>query len=141
MRISALSMLIGGVMMPLMLPAAAQYGRFEIVDGQRAAGRQLFAEHCMACHGRAGVAAHYAPSLIGVFGRPAGSAPGFPYSEALKHSGIVWSDEKLMKWISDAPATVPGTPMPHVSIADPAERLFIIEYLKTLSQPAKKPAR
>jgi len=117
-----------------MPPAGAQYGRFEVVDAQRAAGRELFAEHCMACHGRAGVAAGYAPSLIGVFGRRAGSASGFPFSAALKKSGIVWSDDKLMKWISNAPATVPGTPMPHVSITDPAERLYIIEYLKTLSR-------
>jgi cytochrome c len=95
----------------------------------------------MACHGRAGVAAGYAPSLIGVIGRPAGSVPGFAYSPALRKSGIVWSDDKLMKWISNAPATVPGTPMPHVSLADPAERFYVLEYLKTLSPGAKKSAR
>ena len=139
---SALSVLLGLVALLAVGTAAAQYGRFDFVDAQRAAGRTLFAEHCMACHGKAGVAAGYAPSLIGVVGRHAGSAPGFPYSTPLRKSGLVWSDDKLMKWISNAPATVPGTPMPHVSIVDPAERLYIIEYLKTLSPgAAKKPIR
>ena len=86
----------------------------------------------MACHGRAGVAAGYAPSLIGVVGRHAGSAPGFPYSPALKNSGIVWYEDNLVKWITNAPALVPGTKMPRVSITDPAERLYLREYLKTL---------
>jgi cytochrome c len=131
-RKPALSIVVGLLAIATIAPAAAQYGRFDFADAQRAAGRTLFAEHCMACHGRTGVAAGYAPSLIGVFGRRAASAPGFPYSAALKKTGIVWSDEKLMKWISNAPATVPGTPMPHVSIVDPAERLYVIEYLKTL---------
>lgn len=137
MRNSFLSILAGVATISCVAPAAAQYVKFSIPDAERAAGRTLFAEHCMACHGKAGVAAGYAPSLIGVVGRHAGSAPGFPYSAALKNSGLVWSDDKLMKWISNAPATVPGTPMPHVSIIDPAERLYIIEYLKTLSPPAK----
>jgi cytochrome c len=134
MRKSILVILLGRAAMSPMVPADAQYGRFDFVDAQRAAGRTLFAEHCMACHGRAGVASAYAPSLIGVFGRRAGSTPGFSFSAALKKSGLVWSDDNLKKWISNAPATVPGTPMPHVSIADPAERLYIIEYLKTLSR-------
>jgi cytochrome c len=132
MRKTALLIAMGLAVSPAP-PAGAQYGRFSIPAAQRAAGRQLFAEHCAVCHGRAGVAAGYAPSLIGISGRHAGSAPGFPFSQALKHSGIVWSDDKLMKWISDAPAAVPGTPMPHVSLADPAERLYIVEYLRTLS--------
>jgi len=101
---------------------------------ERVAGEKLFQDHCGACHGRAGVASGYAPSLIDVIGRRAGSAPGFPYSPALKASGIVWSEDNLTKWIANAPALVPGTQMPHVSISDPAERLYVFEYLKSLSQ-------
>jgi cytochrome c len=134
MRKSIVLLILAGTTAMSVPVANAQFGfgKFNVVDAQRAAGRTLFAEHCMACHGRAGVAAHYAPSLAGVSGRRAGSAPGFPFSPALKNSGLSWSDANLMKWISNAPATVPGTPMPHVSIADPAERTYIIAYLKTL---------
>jgi cytochrome c len=111
--------------------ASAQYS-FPMVDAARAAGRQLFGDHCAACHSRTGVAKGFAPSLVGVVGRRAGTAAGFSYSPALKNSGIVWSEANLMKWIADPPAMVPGTPMPHVSFKDPAERLFIVEYLKGL---------
>jgi cytochrome c len=69
---------------------------------------------------------------VGVVGRRAGTAAGFSYSPALKNSGIVWSESNLLKWIADPSAMVPGTPMPHVSFKDPAERLFILEYLKAL---------
>jgi hypothetical protein len=30
---------------------------------------------------------------------------------------------------------VPGTLMPHVSVTDPAEEIYLIEYLKTLKAP------
>lgn len=129
-----LSTLLCAAMISTPALAGARMAKFSVVNAERTAGQQLFAEHCMACHGRVGVAAGYAPSLIGVVGRRAGSVPGFPYSPALKNSGIVWSEDNLVKWISDAPALVPGTKMPHVSITDPAERLYLREYLKTLSR-------
>jgi cytochrome c len=101
-------------------------------DAIHAAGQQLFQDHCGACHGRDGVAKGYAPSLKGVIGRQAGTLPGFPFSPQLKNSGIVWTDANIVKWIANAPAMVPGTPMPHVSISDPVERRYVYEYLKSL---------
>lgn len=133
MRISILSMAFGTTMVLTLGTAGARSNQYSVVNAERAAGQQLFAEHCMACHGRAGVAAGYAPSLVGVVGRRAGSVPGFPYSAALKNSGIVWSEDNLVKWITNPPAVVSSTKMPHVSITDPAERLYLREYLKSLS--------
>ena len=74
----------------------------------------------------------YAPNLVGVAGRPAGSVPGFPYSEALKKSGLVWTEDNLKKWLANNSKLVPNTLMPHVSISDPAEQIYIIAYLKSL---------
>ncbi len=100
-------------------------------DAEREAGQQLFKDHCGACHGkRTGVP--FAPNLIGVVGRPAGSEPGFPYSPALKNSGLIWTEDNLNKWLADNSKLVPNTLMPHVSISDPAERIYIIAYLKGL---------
>ena len=31
---------------------------------------------------------------------------------------------------------VPNTLMPHVAISDPAEQIYLVEYLKTLKAPA-----
>ena len=134
MRKTVLSILLGLGAISFAAPADAQVINrlFLPVEAARAAGRTVFAEHCMACHGKSGVAAGYAPSLINVIGRRAGSEPGFAYSPALKNAKVVWSDDTLTKWITNAPATIPGTQMPHVSITDPAERQYVIAYLKTL---------
>jgi cytochrome c len=110
---------------------------FHYIEAEQAAGRQLFDEHCTVCHApKRGQA--FGPSLNGVLGRPAGSVSGFPYSEALKKSGLVWTEDNLRKWVGDAAATVPHTLMPHVSFSDPAEQVYVVEYLKTLKGRAAR---
>jgi cytochrome c len=106
---------------------------FSVGDAARAAGRNIYMAHCSACHAwRAGQHIATGPSLVGIVGRPAASQPGFPYSDALKKSGIVWTDDTLKKWLTDNVHMVPGTLMPHVSISDPAEQVYLIEYLRSL---------
>jgi cytochrome c len=115
--------------------ASAQYvPTFSLLQAEQAAGRKSFDDHCAACHTqRSAPRLVFGPSLKGVVGRRAGSAPGFPYSEALKNSGLIWTEDNLRKWIADSARTVPNTLMPHVSISDPAEQIYLIAYLKTLS--------
>jgi len=103
-----------------------------LVEAEQAAGRQIFHDHCAACHTPKPGAHVLGPSLKGVVGRPAGSLPGFPYSDALKKSGLVWNEDNLRKWIADNAHTVPNTLMPHVSISDPAEQTYLVAYLKSL---------
>lgn len=99
----------------------------------REAGKNIYMEHCAVCHAwNASIPVKMGPSLVGIVGRPAASQPGFPYSDALKKSGIVWTEDNLKKWLADNAHMVPGTLMPHVSITDPAEQIYLIEYLKTL---------
>ena len=104
-------------------------------SGDATRGQRVFNQQCRACHTlEKDGASTVGPNLHGVFGRKAGTAPGFSYSPALKNSGIVWTEDNLMKWIENAPAMVPGTPMPHVSISDPPERYYIVAYLKSLKR-------
>ena len=111
---------------------------WSVLEAERVAGQQLFKDHCASCHTQKPGAHVLAPSLKGVLDRPAGSAAGFPYSEALKKSGLVWTEDNLRKWIADNAHLVPNTLMPHVSISDPAEQLYLVEYLKTLKAPAAR---
>jgi cytochrome c len=114
--------------------AFAQHFRpWSPVVAARAAGKQIYLEHCSACHAAAPTNA--GPSLVGIVGRPAASEPDFPYSDALRKSGIVWTEDNLNKWLADNAHMVPGTLMPHVAISDPAERVYVIQYLKTLKAP------
>jgi len=91
----------------------------------------IFAQ-CLTCHtidqGKNG----FGPSLAGVGGRPAASLPDFPYSAALKGSGLTWNAETLERWLTSPQALVPGTRMPFSGIRDPAMRAAVVEYLLTL---------
>lgn len=117
--------------------ASAQFVRpWSPAAAARAAGRQIYMDHCAVCHAwNATVPVAQGPSLVGIVGRPAASLPGFPYSDALRKSGIVWTEDNLRKWLADNAHMVPGTLMPHVSISDPAEQFYVVEFLKTLKAP------
>jgi cytochrome c len=66
-----------------------------------------------------------------VVGRKAATAPGFPYTDALKASGLTWTPDTLDKLLQDPMKFVPGTAMPQ-SVPDPVQRADVIAYLETL---------
>jgi cytochrome c len=118
--------------------AFAQSPRFNVRQAMETAGRKIFADRCAVCHAQKAGAHPLGPSLIGVVGRQAGSVAGFPYSDGLKKSGLTWTEDNLRNWIADPSHTVADTLMPHVSLGDPAERLYVIAYLKTLTPKAAR---
>jgi cytochrome c len=73
------------------------------------------------------------PHLHGVIGRRAGSVADFPYSDAMKHSGITWTPEKLFQFLEGPQHVVPGTRMSFPGDHDPQRRADIIAYLKASS--------
>ena len=92
--------------------------------------KTLFEKRCGGCH--AVDRDKEGPRLGGVYGRPAGTVDSFQYSDALKKSGIVWSDATLDSWLTDTEKLVPNNDMTfHVEKAD--ERREIIAYLKQIS--------
>ena len=95
--------------------------------GDAARGKVLFERRCTGCHALNGD--REGPRLAGVYGRKAGSVPGFDYSAGLKESGIVWTDESLERWLSGPDAVVKDTKMDfYVPKAD--ERKDLIAFLK-----------
>src|SRR5258708_11148462 len=60
-------------------------------EGDAAAGEKVFA-HCAPCHSTKPGENKVGPSLAGVFGRKAGTEPGFSYSPAVKGQEITWDE-------------------------------------------------
>jgi len=95
---------------------------------------------CRACHSlEAGGANKVGPNLYGVFGRIAGGAPGFNYSDAITQSSIVWSAESLNDWLARPSDFLPGNRMVFVGIRKPEDRANLIAYLKRETGAAATP--
>ena len=107
------------------LAAGATVPAFAAPDALR--GEQIYVR-CMACHALA--SDRVGPRHCGLFGRRAGSIPGYPYSDAMKNSRIVWNDKTLDRFLASPTTVVPGTAMTYDGIADAGERADLIAYLK-----------
>src|SRR5579871_348089 len=120
-----------------MIPAAAlavtglfsTFGSGAQLDSS--AGRIAFEKRCTGCHAldhdKEG------PRLGGVVGRKAGTVAGFPYSDAVKGSSMVWTEELLDKWLTDPETVIPSTDMAF-RLDNAGERAAIIAFLKTTAK-------
>ena len=95
-------------------------------SGNAKAGEALYSR-CLACHALA--YDRTGPRHCGLVGRRAGSVEGFDYSEAMKHSSIVWSPVTLDRFLANPLQVVPGTTMGYAGINDARERADLIAYL------------
>ncbi|NYT58189.1 cytochrome c family protein [Alcaligenaceae bacterium] len=95
--------------------------------GDAIRGATLYSR-CLACHALA--YDRTGPRHCGLFGRHAGSVPGFSYSEAMKHANIMWDEATLNAFLAAPMKVVPGTSMGYAGIPDPQERNDLIAYLK-----------
>ena len=93
-------------------------------------GRQLFESRCGGCHSldqnRVG------PALGTVVGRPAGKQADFAYSPALSRATHVWTPEKLMAWLTDPEALVPGQAMGY-RLGESDDRRDVVAFLQSLA--------
>jgi cytochrome c len=98
-------------------------------------GKQAFEQGCSACHSTIANMHGIGPSLSGIMGRKAGSAPGYEYSDALQSSKIVWSPDSVGKFLADSRGFIPGNRMARLfpaGVAGAEEREAIVGYLATL---------
>lgn len=103
--------------------------------GASARGEQIYTR-CAACHAiefnRTG------PQHCGLFGRRAGTAPGFTaYSQAMRDSKIVWTAGTLDEFLRDPIKAVPGTAMGYAGVKDPKERAELIAWLREATRPGQ----
>jgi glucose/arabinose dehydrogenase/cytochrome c2 len=103
-------------------------------SAEASAGKTLFQQRCSVCHtaesGDSGGA--QGPSLIGVFGRPAASAPQFSYTQALKESKLTWDAATLRRFLGGPASVVPGTSMA-LAVPAEAERDNLIAYFQSVA--------
>ena len=91
---------------------------------------------CKSCHTAVRDAPNMTgPNLYDVFGRRAGTMPGFAYSDALKVSKIVWDADSIDKWIANPRADVPGTKMTYLGMENAKDRIDLIAYLRLVTTP------
>lgn len=83
---------------------------------------------CLACHALA--YNRTGPRHCGLFGRRAGSVPGFAYSPAMAKSQIIWNGQTLDRFLANPNRMVPGTAMTYAGIADAQERADLIAWLR-----------
>lgn len=96
-------------------------------------GEQIYAR-CAACH--AIESNRTGPLHCGLFGRRAGTAPGFDgYSKAMRDSKIVWSEHSLDRFLLAPTLAVPGTAMGYAGVKDPRERADLIAWLRQATRP------
>ena len=93
-------------------------------------GKTLFLQ-CRACHSLQDGGAHkVGPNLYGMFGREAGAAPGFTYSDAVVNSGIIWDAASMDQWLARPSDYLPGNRMVFVGIKKPQDRANLIAFLQ-----------
>lgn len=98
----------------------------------QADGQQAFNNSCRTCHTVKEGDNRQGPSLFGVFGRKAGTAPGYNFSSSLAQSGVVWDEANLDKFIENPDQVVTGHAMkPYGGLTDAGQRKLIVDYLKS----------
>jgi cytochrome c len=119
-------------------PMAAQTPKFLRKPEEMTNGERQFARKCSICHSLTGDSGRKAgPTLHQVFGRKAGTLPGYAYSETLNGSDIIWSEETIDQLFLDGPDHfIPGTKMPMQRIVRSEDRTDLIVYLKTATAEA-----
>jgi len=98
-------------------------------EGDPAAGEKVF-NKCKACHVLDEERNRVGPYLLGVIGRPAGTAEGFTYSPAMKDSGIVWDEVTIAEYVTDPKAYIPGNRMAFPGLKKPEDVTNLMAYLK-----------
>ncbi|QKC96583.1 cytochrome c family protein [Mesorhizobium sp. NZP2298] len=119
---------VGATFVLALLPPVAQAKDIE-------AGKVVF-KKCAACHNADTDANKVGPTLKGVVGRTAGTAPGYSYSKAMKDAGaagLVWDEPNLTEYLTDPKAKVPTNKMGFPGLKNPDDIKNVIAYLKNVS--------
>lgn len=124
----------GGLLVVLAVGQVAADELEQRLDAANPKRGQLLYMQCKACHdAEPGLPHKVGPNLNGVFGRTAGTAPGFKYTDATAKSGVVWTPQTLDTFLKQPGAMIPGNGMAFPGVANDADRASLIVYLRSSS--------
>ena len=81
-----------------------------------------------------GSALKVGPPLGEMMGRRAGAVPGFPYSEALQGSDLVWTEQSLDAFLVAPQRVLPGNRMISPALREPQRREDLIFFLRQVTR-------
>ncbi len=90
-------------------------------------GERLYRARCSSCHALEENGP--GPRHRGLFGRQAGTQPGFDYSPALAIAGFTWNARTLDRWLRNPNTMVPGNAMKVRLANKEADRVDLIAWL------------
>ncbi len=93
-------------------------------------GRRLYIQ-CRACHTLVAEGNQaLGPNLHGFMDRPAGTTPGYEYSEALLAADLEWTPETLDRWMQSPSEVIPGNKMIFAGIRKARDRADLVAWLQ-----------
>ncbi len=124
-------------------PPLGEFPRRFQLDADMDPGERQFARKCSVCHTLTPDGANRAgPTLYRIFGRRAGTQPGYSYSDALTGIDLVWTEETIHRLFAEGPDVVtPGSKMPLQKISSTADLDALVAFLKRATEPADDEAR
>ena len=126
------------------LIAFLSFGNGAAAAGDPKRGSHAF-QACLACHSVNPGEHLTGPSLAGIWNRKAGTVEEFQrYSEALKHTNVVWNEATLDRWLASPEQFVSGTSMTFPGVRERTDRQDVIAYLRAVSEgkaPSAEPRR
>lgn len=98
-------------------------------------GRRVFAR-CRSCHTiTPGGPNMTGPNLHGIFGRTAGTHPGFNYSAPVKTAGFAWNAAQVDDWLENPRTFLPGNKMIFPGLPKADDRRDVIAFLQVETAP------
>jgi cytochrome c len=129
------TVVLAGLVLSLAARAPAIFAGDEpATSGDPVRGEALYTRECAGCH--AVNETLVGPKHCGLYGRRAGTVPGYPYSDVMKQAGFIWDAKHLDEFLQSPITYLNGTNMGYAGLDSAKDRADIIAYLHQAMNPA-----